>query len=78
MLVSLFNKFADLQLYQKETLVQVFSCEYCEFLRTATFIKHSRWLFLPHQMKIYHPFLTWDYFKQKVNLYKKCRLEAYE
>ena len=74
---SLFSKFADLQFYQKETLTQVFSVNITKFLRTVIFIEHPRSLFLPQQMKIYHPFLTWDYFKQKVNLYKKCRLETY-
>ena len=41
-LKSLFNK-----LYQKETPAQVFSCEYCEILRKAFFIKHRGDCFWP-------------------------------
>ena len=33
-LESLFNKLAGLQLYQKETPTQVFSCKFTKFLRT--------------------------------------------
>ena len=33
----LFNKVAGLQLYQKETLVQVFSCEYCGIFTNTYF-----------------------------------------
>ena len=32
----------DLQLYLKETLTQVFSCEYCEILRIPFFTEHPQ------------------------------------
>ena len=35
----LFNKVADLQLYEKDTLAQVFSCEYCRIFKNY-FEKH--------------------------------------
>ena len=31
---------------KKETLAQVFSCEFCEILRTPSSIEHFWWLFL--------------------------------
>ena len=31
---------------KKETLAQVFSCEFCEFLRTPFLTEHLRWLLL--------------------------------
>ena len=31
---------------KKEALALVFSCEFCEFLRTSFFIEYLRWLFL--------------------------------
>ena len=42
MLESLFDKVASLglQLYQKETPTQVFSCEYCELFKNNYFEKH--------------------------------------
>ena len=33
-------------LIKKENLAQVFSCEYCEILRTSFFIEHLPWLLL--------------------------------
>ena len=36
----LFNKVADLQLYQKETPAQVFYCEYCGIFNNNYFEKH--------------------------------------
>ena len=45
--VSSFIKFqADPCNFIKETLAQVFSCEFCEILRTLFFIEHIRWLLL--------------------------------
>ena len=32
--------------FKKMTLVKVFSCEFCEFLRTPFFTEHLRWLLL--------------------------------
>ena len=42
MLRSLFNKVqaTNLQLYQKEDLAQVFSCEFCEVSDNNFFIEH--------------------------------------
>ena len=31
---------------KKETLAQVFSCEFCEIFKNAFFIEHLRWLLL--------------------------------
>ena len=46
---SLFNKVTGLeglQLYQKETPTQVFSCKYYETFKNSFFIEHFRWLLL--------------------------------
>ena len=37
-----FNKVADLQLYQKETLAQVFSCDFCEVSKNMFLTEHLR------------------------------------
>ena len=38
---------------KKETLAQVFSCEFCEIYETPFFIKHHRWLlFNKHNFRI--------------------------
>ena len=37
-----FDKAVSLQLIKKETLTQVFSCEFCEFLRTPFSTEHLR------------------------------------
>ena len=39
MLESLFYKFADLQLYQKQTLQQVFSCECWKIFKNSYFYR---------------------------------------
>ena len=39
----LFNKVADLNLVKKETLAQVFYCEFCEILKT-TFPTEHIWI----------------------------------
>ena len=39
---SLFNKAAGLQLYQKETPTQVFSCEFWETFKNTCSEKHPR------------------------------------
>ena len=36
----------SLQLIKKETLVQVFFCEFCEIFKNTFFIKYLRWLLL--------------------------------
>ena len=36
----------SLQLYQKETPTQVFSCENCEIFKNSFFIEHLLWLIL--------------------------------
>ena len=38
-----------LQLYQKETLTQVLSCEICEIFKNTFFTEHLRWLLLEIQ-----------------------------
>ena len=38
--------FEACNLIKKENLAQVFSCEYCEILRTSFFIEHLPWLLL--------------------------------
>ena len=38
--------FEACNLIKKENLAQVFSCEYCEILRTPFFIEHLPWLLL--------------------------------
>ena len=38
---------------KKETLVKVFSCDFCEILRTPFFIEYLRWLLL-----LYSPFMS--------------------
>ena len=46
---SLFNKVAELKdsnLIEKETLTQVYSCEYCEIFKNCSFIEHLWWLLL--------------------------------
>ena len=40
--VSFFNKAWGLQLYQKETLIQVFSREFCEIFKNTFFTEHLR------------------------------------
>ena len=45
-----FNKVAagrPCNFIKKETLVQVFSCEFCQIFKNAFFIGHLRWLWLP-------------------------------
>ena len=42
MLESLLNKAAGLELYQKETLTQLLSCEICEIFKNAYFEDHLR------------------------------------
>ena len=43
-----FNKVAgfSLQLYLKEALAQLFSCEFCEIFKNPFFKEHLRWLLL--------------------------------
>ena len=43
---SLFNKVADLKLYQKETPTQMFFVKFTNFLRTPFFTEHAQWLLL--------------------------------
>ena len=50
MLESLFNKVAGLQLYLKEPLAQVFSCEICEMFK-KTFFFRTR----PAAVSVIHP-----------------------
>ena len=46
--ILFFNKFAGLRpaTIEKETLAQVFSCEFSKFLRTLFFTEHLQWLLL--------------------------------
>ena len=43
--------FCRLQLYQKETPIKVFSCEYSEIFKTSFFIEKLWWL-LPHKVPL--------------------------
>ena len=43
---SLLQNTSGLQLIKKEALEQVFSCEFCEILRTLFVTEHLRWLLL--------------------------------
>ena len=45
-LETLFNKVAGLKLYWKEIPAQVFSCEYCEILKSGIFTEYLRRLLL--------------------------------
>ena len=47
-----FNKVTELglQLYQTETLTQVFSCEICEILKNIFFTEHLQWLSLQKKL----------------------------
>ena len=40
------SKSSGLQLFEKEALTQVFSCEYYKFFKNTFFIVHFRWLLL--------------------------------
>ena len=42
MLESLLDKAAGLELYQKETITQLLSCEICEIFKNAYFEDHLR------------------------------------
>ena len=64
-----FNKGARLRpasLFKKETLVQVFSCEFCEIFENTFFIEHLRWLLLV--LKIFTTFINVLYQKLRINL----------
>ena len=41
------RNFAKLNFIKKETLTQVFSCEFCEISKNNFFTEHFRWLLLP-------------------------------
>ena len=43
--LSMYDVLVGLQL-QKESLTQVFFCEYCEILKNSFFIEYLRWLLL--------------------------------
>ena len=51
MLESLFNKVEGLQLYEKQTSTQVFSCEHCEILKSSFFYRTTP---VAASVKLYH------------------------
>ena len=44
--------FSKVQLLKRETLAQVFSCEFCEIFKNTFFIEHLQWLLLTIQISI--------------------------
>ena len=56
MLESLFNSYkpSDLQLSEKGTPVQQFSCEICEIFKNNFLTEHLRWCLLLYQVTIQH------------------------
>ena len=50
----------DLKLYQKETLAQVFSCEFCEISRNTFFTEHLRTTASEHKQKDLEMDITYE------------------
>ena len=70
MLESLFNEVAGLQLYQKETPTEVFSCEFCEIFKNTFFREHLRWLLLSiHEPEIGIVPFYGNVFHRKLQIY---------
>ena len=61
------NLLLNLQLYYKETLTQVFSCEIWEILRTPFFTEHLRWLLLENFESIFES-APWRWYKRDSSL----------
>ena len=43
-----FNKVAGYSFIKKETIAQMFSCEFCEIFKNTFFTEHLRWLLLKY------------------------------
>ena len=46
MFLAISQKALGLELYKKEAMAQVFSCEFCDILRSPFLTEHLRWLLL--------------------------------
>ena len=71
--VDPFKNLSIIQLYEKETLAQVFFCEFCEISKSTFFTEHHQWLqflvIVPAQQTFFFQSQQW---KHQNILRKKC------